>query len=246
MIVSRIREQAKDQNWVSVVLDLLIVAVGLYFGLQADAWWQNLQDSRQERIYLTELQEDFVLNEEIIDIALENGDLIIRDMIALMEQTQLESPDLPVEQLDEHLSSLQTMPTVLPISRAYDNLTGSGELSVLRNREIKNGLADYYSYAKVIELVQSTHEMQLVQTFQPYLSENTEFGRVLISWQEDDEYSLPEPPSESGVLELINTRDFRNIVTEKYYSARDLYDLHDGLKEINDELVALLQTALSN
>ncbi|MCG8413202.1 MAG: hypothetical protein MI746_03185 [Pseudomonadales bacterium] len=32
-------------------------------------------------------------------------------------------------------------------------------------------------------------------------------------WQEDGELSLPEPEPEGGVINLLGTREFRNIVT---------------------------------
>ena len=136
------------------------------------------------------------------------------------------------------------MPAFIPITRAYDSLTGSGELRLITQREVKTGLADYYSFAKVIELVQATHEMQLVTTFLPYLSENTEFARLMVSWQDEDDFPLPEPKSSSGIELIVPTRKFRNIVTEKYYAMRDIFALHTSMKEINDEILALLKAEI--
>jgi len=63
------------------------------------------------------------------------------------------------------------MQNLMPVSRAYVNLTGSGDLKLIQNRSLKNGLAEYYAAAQLTALVQSTHEMELVQTFQPYIIE---------------------------------------------------------------------------
>jgi hypothetical protein len=244
MILTRVRSLAENQNWGSIVLDLFIVIIGFFSGLQIDEWWQNNQDSEKEQAYLQELIEDFEGNKELLELMLEEGELVINDMIALAEQGNLETPSLPVEELDEKLSSLQSMPAFIPITRAYDSLTGSGELRLITQREVKTGLADYYSFAKVIELVQATHEMQLVTTFLPYLSENTEFARLLVSWQDEDDFPLPEPKSSSGIELIVPTRKFRNIVTEKYYAMRDIFALHTSMKEINDEILALLKAEI--
>ena len=244
MILTRVRSLAENQNWGSIVLDLFIVIIGFFSGLQIDEWWQNNQDSEKEQAYLQELIEDFEGNKELLELMLEEGELVINDIIALAEQGNLETPSLPVEELDEKLSSLQSMPAFIPITRAYDSLTGSGELRLITQREVKTGLADYYSFAKVIELVQATHEMQLVTTFLPYLSENTEFARLMVSWQDEDDFPLPEPKSSSGIELIVPTRKFRNIVTEKYYAMRDIFALHTSMKEINDEILALLKAEI--
>ena len=46
--------------------------------------------------------------------------------------------------------------------------------------------------------------MQLVEHYQPYLQENTEVARVLVSWQEEDEFALPDPLGVNH--DLINAR----------------------------------------
>lgn len=245
MLMNKIINDAREHNWISALLDLLIVVIGLFTGLQLDSRWENYQNLENERIYLLELQDDFAQNQDLTKRRLEDGSAVLRDMIVLLEQANLESPSLSSGELDTKFSALQSMPTVIPFSRAYENLTGSGELSILRDRELKTKLADYYSYARVVDLVQSTHEMQLVQHFQPYMQENTEISRVLYGWQEEvDEFKLPEPPEESGIVGLLQSREFRNIVTEKYYSMLDIHSLHQGLLEINDQILALLSAAL--
>ena len=244
MILSRVRSLAGDQNWGSIVLDLLIVIIGFFSGLQIDEWWQNNQDSEKETAYILELIEDFNGNRDLLEGMLEEGDLVLNDMITLAEQGNLETPTLPAAELDEKLSSLQSMPAFIPITRAYDSLTGSGELRLITNREVKTALADYYSFAKVIELVQATHEMQLVNTFLPYLSKNTEFARLMITWQDEEDYPLPEPKATSGIELIVPTREFRNIVTEKYYAMRDIFALHTSMMEINDEILTLLTSEI--
>ena len=104
MILTRVRSLAENQNWGSIVLDLFIVIIGFFSGLQIDEWWQNNQDSEKEQAYLQELIEDFEGNKELLELMLEEGELVINDMIALAEQGNLETPSLPVEELDEKLS----------------------------------------------------------------------------------------------------------------------------------------------
>ena len=246
MLFNRIVSDAQDQNWFAVIADLLIVVIGLFTGLQVDSWWESYQDGNSEQVYLRELREDFQGNNVQLEGALEDGELILNDMITLSNQALLDEPSMSLAELDEKFSSLQFMQTFSPITRAYDNLVASSDLGIIKNRDLKNAMADFYSFAEVAELIQTTHELQLVEFYLPYMRDNTELARVMISWQDPDDFPLPEPAPESGLLEILNTREFRNIVTDKYYAARDLYGMHEELKEINDELLELIDAEISD
>ena len=58
MILRRFTEHVKDQNWFAVSLDLIVVVLGIYIGLQASAWMSAKQDRVLEREYLQRLVSD--------------------------------------------------------------------------------------------------------------------------------------------------------------------------------------------
>jgi len=63
MILRRVSDHLRRQDWIALFLDLLIVVVGIYLGLQVDAWNQDRQDRATEREYLERLLVD--MNESI-------------------------------------------------------------------------------------------------------------------------------------------------------------------------------------
>jgi len=58
MILHRLATALREQNWFTVVLEILIVVVGIYVGLQADAWMSAKQDRVLEAGYLERLVAD--------------------------------------------------------------------------------------------------------------------------------------------------------------------------------------------
>ncbi len=58
MLFRRISAHLKRQDWFAVGLDLLIVVVGIYIGLQVDAWNSARQDRVVEREYFERLLHD--------------------------------------------------------------------------------------------------------------------------------------------------------------------------------------------
>lgn len=61
MILRRVSEHVKAQNWFAVGIDLLIVVAGVFIGLQVQQWAEARQQDRLERTYTLRLQAD-VLN----------------------------------------------------------------------------------------------------------------------------------------------------------------------------------------
>ena len=49
IIIRRFTEHFRRQDWFALLMDLLIVVVGIYLGLQVDAWNTARQDRITER-----------------------------------------------------------------------------------------------------------------------------------------------------------------------------------------------------
>ena len=58
MILRRITEHVKTQNWFAVAIDFLIVVVGVFIGLQVANWNDARQDRVDEAFFLEALHED--------------------------------------------------------------------------------------------------------------------------------------------------------------------------------------------
>lgn len=239
MILKRLLHKIRSENWFAVLLEFVVLVAGLFIGLQVDTWWEARQEARLESSYLLEIREDFESNKSRLNESLVGLKDIIGSILVLYEQSISETASLPVERLNDEFRSIGSMPTFIPVTRAYSNLTGSGDLRLLQSRRLKNALADYYAASEIVILVQSTHEMELVQIFEPYIIEELDYAalnkrRVL-------DFTLPPPLDESRILEVINTRKFRNILTQKWVITTDLLNQHRNMLERTEKVLALLE-----
>lgn len=229
----------RSENWFAVSLDLVVVIVGLFVGLQIDTWWEGQKELQLESLYLTEIREDFEANKLSLERQIDEVELIIRNMTALYSQSLLPEPEQTFADLNARIVSINDMPTFVLAKRAYDNLTGSGDLKLLMNRQLKNALAEYYAAAELTAVVQSTHEMELVQTFQPYIIENLDFAAVKRDLVDD--FPLGAPKDGTLILKVIGTRQFRNIVVQKWVISTDLLDQFRGMLERTNNVLAILE-----
>lgn len=242
MILRRFSEAMKSQNWFIVFIELMVLVVGIFVGLQVDDWNQSRQDRVEERLYLEELLEDFEANRAGLLETISRNEELIPAMTVLLEQSAMDTPDLSIGELNDAFRNIHYMPTFIPIERAFANLTGSGDLKLIRNRELKNALAQYYSATQLVELVQNTHEMELVETFQPYVIEHMDYQAVFYERVED--FPLPAAVEEDRLLEVLDTREFRNILTQKLIICTDLLDQHRGMQVRTGEVIGILEKEL--
>jgi len=52
MIIRRFTKHITDQNWFAVILDMIVVIVGIYLGMQVTNWQENLKNNDTSRQYL--------------------------------------------------------------------------------------------------------------------------------------------------------------------------------------------------
>ena len=155
MLLRRWTAHVRGENWFAVALDLLVVVVGLFIGLQIDTWWEGQKEARLESVYLLEIQEDFEASKSSLDEQIRAAEQTISDMITLYDQSLLPEPSLSFSELNARFTSINNMPAFVLVTRAYDNLTGSGDLKLLNNRPLKNALAEYYAAAQLTAVVQA-------------------------------------------------------------------------------------------
>jgi len=228
-------------HWGRTAAEGAAIVVSILLAFWIDTWWEDQKEARFEVVYLHELQEDFEHNKSTLEITTTRLEGVIRSTLVLQKQSALASPSLPVAELNENFRSITLMPTFIPVNRAYANLTGSGDLRLIESRPLKNALAEYYAAAKETVMIQNTHEMELVHIYEPYIIENLDLSAVALG--RVDDFPLPPPVEEASILDVLATRQFRNIAVQKWVIATDLLNQHRQMLERTNNILKLVELA---
>lgn len=143
MILRRVTEHLKQQHWTAIFLDLVIVVLGVFIGLQVNNWNEARNERRIERAYLERLRVDFAANVKALETYLDgrrrDGQILSELAVALQEGGRPPS----VEALQSPLCRWGAPP--LPDLRqgTYNELVSSGRLSFLHDEKLRILLADY-------------------------------------------------------------------------------------------------------
>ena len=164
MLLRRIIEHLKEQNWTAVVLDFAIVVIGVVVGLQVSNWNESRHDAMRGDQYLERIQADLrsdvaainrrsILWTDVVDYGgaaldfAENGKLrngsAWKTLLAFYQASQIWS----------YSASDGT----------YQEMISGGDLGLVGNPELRGSLANYYvtggrRLARLVDVVPAYRE----------------------------------------------------------------------------------------
>ncbi len=162
MLLRRITEHVKAQNWTAVCLDFFIVVVGVFIGIQV----ANLNDARHDRDrevrHLEEIAEDLradlAIFEDIelsararitaVNIILEGalGEAAPQSSVTSMGPFVMPEGQEPEPGNINHLLGWANLVRISDGNQTgFDALISAGNLGLIRDRSISRGLQRYYA-----------------------------------------------------------------------------------------------------
>jgi hypothetical protein len=215
MILRRLTEHLKTQNWFAVSLDLAVVVVGIYIGLQADAWMSGQQDRELEQEYLQRLLAD--MEESAVaqrDLITEYEDSIdAMDYLAdLLHRRSMDDPD--PAQIRLAIDGLGWVPQPVTSMGTLRELQSTGNISLIQDVQVRKriGALDLsYGSAEF----STSHNLSLISTSMPvvmpwvYISPVTEIGEYEATLDELNYGAVQDPDFER----MLADRDAANTVS---------------------------------
>ncbi len=142
MLLRRVIEHVKAQNWFAVGLDFAIVVTGVFIGIQVANWNADRADIRRGEIYVQRLVDDLTidlnrrrLGVDYYDEVNESGE----HTIELLAHPSSDDKELVVR------AYRSTEYNYDPHTRStWDEIVSSGDLGLLPNRTVLDGLSLYF------------------------------------------------------------------------------------------------------
>ena len=219
--------------------EIVLVVIGILIALQINTWNEERKENNIEANYLKEMLKDYEVNLKRSNTVIHSYEKMIPTLKGLIEQSLLEKPSMSVDSLNMACMTINDMPTYSSSDRVYNNLIGSGDLRLIKNNELKTELSIYYEKLHILKLVQTTHEMELVESFQPYIINNMDF--LAVAPQRLEDFRLPIPNEKYKILEVLHDYEFRNTITLKWVIITDLLEQNRDLLKSNTAIIELLK-----
>ena len=145
MLLRRVTEHVKDQNWFAVGIDFFIVVIGVFIGLQVANWNDASNASAREAIILQQLKSEF--EETVVEMKAakadnENSMTATRDVLRVIRDGVKPEDDAAFLTTIRGAGGLNQGP---PEPTTLVELLSSGSLSDLSSPGVRNALIRYHA-----------------------------------------------------------------------------------------------------
>ncbi len=145
MILRRLTDALRKQDWFTVLIETLIVVFGVFIGLQVNNWNDARVERARAREYISSMRADLVSDmtelkqhQDFWQQVADEGYNAIR-----FAETGETGGATEWEILRAFLNASQSWQFTF-IDTTYSELRSAGELKLIPDMELKNALADYY------------------------------------------------------------------------------------------------------
>ncbi len=169
MILRRITEHVKAQNWFAVGLDFVIVVLGVFIGIQVSNWNAGRAERISERYYLAQLSQDLKLIQvEVRDqIEFEQFQSRLANEIA----SEIVEPDAQAERrIGVGLSHLANRRTLKAASPTFIDLQSSGNLEIISDPDLRAAIiACFFRTGRLEAAIDKNNQSYVDQGFMDFV-----------------------------------------------------------------------------
>lgn len=146
MILRRMADGIREQNWFTVIIEIFVVVIGIVLGLQVTDWNDSRKDRALERDYLTRIAADLDQSAELFDSmhSLEVGRAEKAGYIFSFIANPADAQARPCD-FFQAIMGIGLANYANPLRQTYDEMIASGGLSLVRSNEVKKALCTYYA-----------------------------------------------------------------------------------------------------
>jgi len=193
MIIRRMAEAIREQNWFTVVIEILIVVIGIFLGLQVTEWNDERRARGEEQQYLARLQSDISSSigsnhgiTGFMSSQIGNNNFVM---------SSLKSCELPEGEKDRFATALVNIGKIIPtqLSRStIDELVSSGKFRYLSSAPLRKAITLHLETIAAEQSIMSALALRGTPHV-VYIESNVNFnlqrpgtGDVSISWDNID------------------------------------------------------------
>lgn len=240
MLLRRITKRVKDQNWFAVGIELVILVLGVFIGIQMANWNEARVGREQLDQQLVSLR--FELQENLLHFAAYRAELVqqMDDVSYLRSAFESDPSSITAEEFHSRFLNIQRIKLFSPDLTALSEIAETGGLRQLSGTDIRRAIVDWERELANVHRGYADALTQRDTVLNPYMMQSVSYGALL-----EQSYILEDKIADSNfqsdIAALAGSREFDNHLAYRYgISGSTVYAL-DGLSRTTDRLIELLR-----
>jgi hypothetical protein len=242
MLVRRIIERARAQDWSAVLLEFVIVVIGVFIGLQVQEWSTARAERSAERAAIERLIVEYEQNLVLLADDRARTEKAHAATARLLSMIAPEpDPGITDDSIAQTLLDCLTNPKYVPTVGTTQSLVASGDLRLIRDPEIQRMLTQWPATVQVMtewQAIERVHGEELIVGLTlDYLAWPT-IGSAL---------AVKAAPSrlQSDYQGLFSSKRFEGLLFNRWYNTRVSMQRMDDLRGETEVLIARLNARLA-
>jgi|GEM_PF-612361 len=145
MILKRLKDNVAQENWFAVTVEIIVVVLGIFLGMQVTEWNEERKERNDEAIYMERLVVDLEAHIRQMEFRKNYFEIVIADAeLALKHYNNPKDSDISPMRL---VSALYNSSSIYPFNAynyTYDELMTTGKINLLRDLEMRGLLAEFF------------------------------------------------------------------------------------------------------
>lgn len=225
MILRRLTQHVKDQNWFAVCLDFFIVVAGILIAFQITNWSDVRSDRVREQKIIERLHSDFVILDQWQEQRVEHMESLVDETAVIVEIIINEPEVSDLARIQNYFEEFTGFPGTSSQSDTYEQLVSSGDMSLISNEQLRSELVQHASFTEnFIDQDRAVREWQ-----RPYIMPIIRLRSLIKTMPLDEAYAQA-----GSKADLIVALDMYQAVFEGQFSQ------HKAHKESFTKLTELL------
>ncbi|NNC50520.1 MAG: hypothetical protein HKO01_08315 [Flaviramulus sp.] len=213
--------------------EILLVVIGILIALSINNWNQKRLEINQEKITLSNLNEEFQDNLRDLDSINAKLSNTIANMENLFAMFNKEESQYASTTLDSIISKVLTSPTWKPSEFVLNDLKNSGGLSKLRNKELKKLLFQWTRYYYEMKEMATQTEKTSIDIVE-FLKIHGSLRNVDAS---DSSFMYERSKLNIDNLSLLQNPQFENYIDDKLYVLQETKNMSVKAKQLINQIL---------
>jgi len=244
--------QSHNISWKRISVEAVAIVASILLAFSIDAWWQEHIEDGREREILIALLEDFSKSKSSIEegrnfhIAVQRSNKRLLESVVKGDATL---SNLEISRLISDLTWWDSQPRFF--TGALNSLIYGGELSVIKDDELRQELADWPSEIQRTESLRRQDYDFFFNVLLPYLRQNGSLLSVSTiatakpgSGDEESTGIDLDFVGNSDNSVMVSTPEFQNILVQKYWIQDDMLVAFERAESLLDKTISHIESKL--
>lgn len=147
MILRRLSQSLKEQNWTTIWIEFVLLVGGVFLGIQAANWNAAQQDHKLEAEFIGRLSRDFGVIDARLSDSISRWEEIATTPLRILADIETFRRDgswpRPKAELLADMGTIFNSRIPAPRAATYIELLSAGKLGLIRNTRLRDALLEY-------------------------------------------------------------------------------------------------------